>query len=73
MRSFGGFLIGLLSGAVIGGGLALLFAPSSGEDTRAHLQESSSRISNEVRDAAVSKAEELKAELARLQKKVVPE
>ncbi len=73
MKSFGGFLIGLLSGAVIGGGLAMLFAPSSGAETRAQIQESSSRLSNEVREAAASKAEELKAELARLQKKVIPE
>ena len=73
MKSFGSFLVGLLTGAVIGGGLALLFAPSSGEDTRARLQESYSHVRNEVKEAAVTKAQEMKSELARLQKKVMPE
>jgi gas vesicle protein len=73
MRSFGNFLLGLLTGAIVGGGIALLLAPSSGDDTRARLQESMTHIRNEVKEAAVTKANDLKAELARLQKKVVPE
>jgi gas vesicle protein len=73
MRNLGNFLIGLLTGAVIGGLLALLLAPSSGDDTRARLQESYSHIRNEVKEAAATKAKDLKAELARLQKKVLPE
>jgi len=73
MRNLGNFLIGLLTGAVIGGTLALLLAPSSGDDTRARLQESYSHIRNEVKEAAATKANDLKAELARLQKKVLPE
>jgi gas vesicle protein len=73
MKNFGSFLFGLMTGAVIGGGLALLMAPSSGDDTRGRLQESYSHIRNEVKDAAVTKANDLKAELARLQKKVLPE
>jgi gas vesicle protein len=73
MRKAGSFLIGLITGAVIGGGLALLFAPSSGEDTRARLQESYSHIRNEVKEAAANKARDLKSELAKLQKKVLPE
>lgn len=73
MKNFGNFLIGLLTGAVIGGALALLFAPSSGDATRARLQESYSHIRNEVKEAATTKANDLKTELARLQKKVLPE
>ena len=73
MRNLGNFLIGLLTGAVIGGSLALLLAPSSGDDTRARLQESYSHVRNEVKEAAAKKANDLKAELARLQKKVLPE
>lgn len=73
MRSFGRFLVGLVTGAVIGGILALLFAPTSGDETRAKLAESYTHIRNEVKEAATNKAEVLKSELARLQKKVVPE
>ena len=73
MRKAGSFLIGLITGALLGGGLALLFAPSSGDETRARLQESYSHIRNEVKEAAASKAESLKSELAKLQKKVLPE
>jgi len=73
MRSFGRFLIGLITGAVVGGVLALLLAPSSGEETRDRLQESYTHIRNEVKEAASAKAEGLKTELARLQKKVIPE
>jgi len=73
MRSFGRFLIGLITGAVVGGVLALLLAPSSGEETRDRLQESYTHIRNEVKEAASAKDEGLKTELARLQKKVIPE
>lgn len=73
MRSFRRFLLGLVTGAVVGGVLALLFTPSSGGETRARLQESYTHIRNEVKEAASAKAEGLKSELARLQKKVVPD
>jgi gas vesicle protein len=73
MRSVVRFLLGLVTGAVFGGVLALLFAPSSGDETRARLQESYTHIRNEVKEAASAKAEGLKTELARLQKKVIPE
>jgi len=74
MKSLGNFMLGLFTGTIVGGLLALLFAPSSGEDTRARLQESYTHIRNEVKEAAATKANDLKTELARLQKKkVVPE
>lgn len=73
MQKFLGFLLGVFTGAVVGGGLALLFAPSSGEATRQRIQESYSHVRNEVTSAAVNKTNELKAELARLQNKVLPE
>lgn len=73
MRSLARFLLGLVTGAVFGGVLALLFAPTSGDETRARLQESYTHIRNEVKEAASAKAEGLKTELARLQKKVIPE
>jgi gas vesicle protein len=73
MKSFGSFVIGLLTGALVGGGLALLFAPTSGEATQQRLQESYSHIRNEVKEAAATKTNMLKNELARLQNKVVAE
>jgi gas vesicle protein len=73
MKNVVRFIVGLVTGAVVGGVLALLFAPTSGEETRAKLEESYTHVRNEVKEAATSKAEALKAELARLQKKVVPE
>ena len=73
MRNVIRFLVGLVTGAVVGGVLALLFAPTSGEETRAKLEESYTHVRNEVKEAATAKAEALKTELARLQKKVIPE
>ena len=73
MRNLVRFLVGLVTGAVVGGVLALLFAPTSGEETRAKLEESYTHVRNEVKEAATAKAEALKTELARLQKKVIPE
>jgi len=73
MRNVVRFLVGLVTGAVVGGVLALLFAPTSGEETRAKLEESYTHVRNEVKEAATAKAEALKTELARLQKKVIPE
>lgn len=73
MKKLISFLLGLLSGAIVGGGLAILFAPTSGEATRQRIEESYSHVRNEVKSAALNKSNELKAELARLQKKVIPE
>ena len=39
-----GFGIGLLTGAVIGGVIALLYAPQSGKETRAMLKDKATRV-----------------------------
>ncbi len=39
MSSRGDFFAGLIIGGLIGAGIALLFAPQSGEETRAFLKE----------------------------------
>ena len=39
-----------LTGAVIGAGLALLFAPQSGEETRKQIKDFSEKLGSEVKD-----------------------
>lgn len=43
-NSFGAFVAGLFTGALLGGIAALLFAPQSGEDTRSLIQEKSTEV-----------------------------
>ncbi len=45
-----GFAAGLLLGALIGAGVALLFAPQSGEDTRRLIRKKARRFANDARD-----------------------
>ena len=43
-NQWGSFAIGLLVGAVIGGGVALLYAPKSGQETRELIRDKSGDI-----------------------------
>lgn len=45
-----GFAAGLLLGALIGAGVALLFAPQSGQDTRRLIRKKARRIAADARD-----------------------
>lgn len=54
---FGAFLAGFLVGGITGAVVALLFAPQSGAETRAQLQEKSI----ELRERAAAEAQELKS------------
>jgi len=45
-----GFGIGLLTGAVIGGVVALLFAPQSGEETRQMIKDKATDIVDTVKE-----------------------
>ncbi len=45
-----GFAAGLLLGALIGAGVALLFAPQSGEDTRRLIRKKARRFASDARD-----------------------
>ena len=51
---FGAFLVGFIVGGLTGAVVALLFAPQSGEETRALIKDKSI----ELRDKAQSSAEE---------------
>jgi len=45
-----GFGIGLLSGAVIGGVIALLFAPQTGKETRRMIMDKTSEVVDTVKE-----------------------
>lgn len=48
--SFGTFLIGFLSGAAIGAGIALLFAPQSGKETRDKIKDVADDVKDKISD-----------------------
>lgn len=61
----GNFLAGLIVGAAIGAGLALLYAPQAGEETRKLLRkkaEEAKKKALETKDKALEVAKELKTE-----------
>jgi gas vesicle protein len=62
------FVIGALVGGLIGAGLALLFAPKSGVELRQDITDYADEIQTEIRQAAVSKRQELEAQLASLRR-----
>jgi gas vesicle protein len=45
-----GFCIGLLSGAVIGGVIALLYAPKSGKETRKLIKDTATEVVDTVKE-----------------------
>ena len=46
----GGFLMGMLAGAVLGAGLGMLFAPKAGSELRNQLSEQAGALANQARD-----------------------
>ena len=49
-RNGGGFLIGFIAGSMIGAGLALLFAPKPGDQTRREVAEQAQRVREKARE-----------------------
>jgi len=66
MRRAFSFFIGALMGGVIGAAAALLFAPSSGEELRAQINERTQVITSDIRQASNSKRIELQERLETL-------
>ena len=64
MRSMTRFLEGFILGGLVGVVVALLFAPSSGEELRMQMQNETTRIRTEVTDAARSRRAELEQQLS---------
>ena len=66
MRTLMSLMIGLLLGAAIGATLALLFAPTSGEQLVKDVKRGFSETMEEARKASEQRRAELEAELAKM-------
>ena len=53
-------LVSFLTGAAIGAGLALLFAPQSGEETRKKIKDFSGKVADDVKEGYEKIAKEAK-------------
>jgi gas vesicle protein len=60
------FLSGVLTGALVGAAVALLFAPESGEEVRLQIQERSIRLKDDIKAVADTRRAELERELEAL-------
>ena len=76
-RSGGGeFFAGLVIGALVGAGIALLMAPQSGEETRAQIRDASVELkdrANETMAEAREKAEAITADSRRRAEEIIAE
>lgn len=63
MRRMFGFLIGIAVGALVGGTIAMLLAPESGENLRAQLRDRGQNFFDDVRHAADERKIELRHRL----------
>jgi len=66
MRRFISFMSGAAIGGLVGAALALLFAPSSGDEMRAQMQARIEQIQAEIKKAAADRRAELEEQLAAL-------
>jgi len=66
MRQIFGFFVGICTGWLVGGGIALLLAPSTGEDLRSQIQGRATGLVDEVKAAAESRRAVLEQRLAML-------
>ena len=66
MRKAMAFTFGAIMGGVIGALVALLMAPSSGEELQASIKKQVEDIQSEIKEAAQKKREELEQQLDEL-------
>ncbi|OFY65211.1 MAG: hypothetical protein A2V64_06170 [Bacteroidetes bacterium RBG_13_43_22] len=67
MKSAGSFIAGLLTGAVIGGAVALLYAPKSGKETREQIKQKLEDLEKEfetLKGNASQKADHIRKNMA---------
>ena len=72
MRRAFGFLIGIFVGWMVGGTLALLLAPVSGEKLRDELRSRSSGFTSEIKSAAETRRKQLEDQLEALRAPRLP-
>jgi len=60
------FFVGAVIGGLVGAVLAILFAPKSGVEIRQDIVDYADQVQTEIKQAAVSKRQELEAQLASL-------
>ena len=60
------FFLGVIMGAVVGATVAILLAPSSGEEMRGQIQERSIRLKEDIKAVAEERRAELERELESL-------
>lgn len=63
MRKVFSFLVGLMSGMIVGGGLAIIFAPQSGSELQQEIQRNIDRLVAEGKSAADARRIELETQL----------
>jgi gas vesicle protein len=66
MRKMISFLSGAVLGGLVGATLALLFAPSSGQDFQGKVKQSFAELTDEVKRAASDRRQELTVQLETL-------
>lgn len=60
MKNAGGFLAGILGGAIVGAAIGMLFAPEKGEDTRAKIADAFEDTKGKVAESVDKVMEALK-------------
>ena len=73
MKRIVSLLAGFLTGAVVGATLAILFAPTSGEELQSQIQGRYFSLRDEVTEAAALRRAELEEQLAALRAPKTPE
>jgi gas vesicle protein len=73
MRRFFTFLLGTMSGAIVGASIALLIAPASGEELRNRARERFADLRDELKEAYEVRSAQLQAELDEMRKRKAPE
>ncbi|HTX79343.1 MAG TPA: YtxH domain-containing protein [Longilinea sp.] len=68
MKKFFSFMLGVVVGGILGGTLALLLAPTKGNELRTRIQDYVDNLVAEAQVAAAQRRTELENELARLRK-----
>ncbi len=64
MGRFGNFLIGVVAGYAVGGGIGILLAPTSGNQFRQNIVEYKDQVTADVKAAMEERQDQLRRELA---------